>query len=211
MITRGLSWCCGNHIFHNSIFSIIPSISFIFFYLGGWLLITQYIEGNPSLLVQLDSYRQILPKYSINEHYLLRSGFNQLKQDMGFSQIRFYCFKKTTGRVFHIMTSNDSKGNDVVKFFTTSNDLPEACGSFWRLPDDNSSLAVNCHQWGSPKKNKWGHKTQGLTSDRLYRKPMVWSNTRFFRFTLGNGLCCDDNGLSENVGSHGDKWQIFVR
>ena len=159
----------------------------------------------------MDSYRQILPKYSINEHYLLRSGFNQLKQDMGFSQIRFYCFKKTTGRVFHIMTSNDSMGNNVVKFFTTSNDLPEACGSFWRLPDDNSSLAVNCHQWGSPKINKWGHKTKGLTTDRLYRKPMVWSNTRFFRFTLGNGLCCDDNGLSENVGSHGDKWQIFVR
>ena len=130
---------------------------------------------------------------------------------MGFSQIRFYCFKKTSGRVFHIMTSNDSMGNDVVKFFTTSDNLPEACGSFWRLPDDNSSLAVNCHQWGSPKKNKWGHKTQGLTSDRLYRKPMVWSNTRFFRFTLGAGLCCDDNGLSENVGSHGDKWQIFVR
>ena len=121
--------------------------------------------------------------------------------------------------MFHIMTSNDSKGNDVVKFFTTSNDLPEACGSFWRLPDDNSSLAVNCQEWGHPEKNKWGHpeknkwghRPHGLTSDRLYRKPMVWENTRFFRFTLGNGLRCDDKGLSENVGSHGDKWQIFVR
>ena len=209
MITGGLSWCCGNHIFHNSIFSIIPSVSFTFCYLGGWLLITQYIEGNPSVLVQLNSYRQTLSNYTINEHYLLRSGFNQLKEDMGFSQIRFYCFKKSTGRVFHIMTSNDSMGNDVVKFFTTSNNLPQACGSFWCLPDDNSSLAVNCHQWGYPK-NKWGHKTQGLTTDRLYRKPLVWSNTRYFRFTLGGGVSCDDKP-SSGIVTHGDKWQIFVR
>ena len=181
----------------------------MFFYLGGWLLITQYIEGNPSDLVQLDSYRQILPKYTINEHYLLRSGFNQLKQDMGFSQIRFYCFKKKSGSVFHIMTSNDSMGNDVVKFFTTSDNLPQACGSFWRLPDDNSSLAVHCHHWGDPG-DKWGHKEHGLTTDRLYRKPLVWLNTRYFRFTLGSGVSCDDKP-SSGIVTHGDKWQIFVR
>ena len=129
---------------------------------------------------------------------------------MGFSQIRFYCFKKKIGRVFHIMTSNDSMGNDVVKFFTNSDNLPEACGSFLRLPDDNSSLAVNCQEWGHPEKNKWGHRSQGLATDRLYRKPLVWSNTRFFRFTLGDGLCCDDKPSSGTV-THGDKWQIFVR
>lgn len=145
MITRGPSRCWGKHILHISIFSIIPSISFIFFYLGGWLLITQFIEGNPSVLVQSNSYRRILPKYTINEHYLLRTGFNQLKQAMGFSQIRFYCFQRTIGRVFHIMTINDSMANEVVKFFY--NFQLYASSLWFFLAPSRWQLISGCQLW----------------------------------------------------------------
>lgn len=64
---------------------------------------------------------ELLQKNPSQVHYqralLTTHRLNQLKQDMGFSQIRFYCFQRTIGRVFHIMTINDSMANEVVKFF----------------------------------------------------------------------------------------------
>ena len=127
----------------------------IFSLSGGWLLISRFfmehLDSINDPIIMSDSYKTILPMYGSNNKYLLRNGFSQLKQDMGFIQIRFFCFKKLRGRVFHIMTNNDAKGADVVKYFTTSGTMPAACDSFTRLPDDNSTLAVSCHRWGSRK------------------------------------------------------------
>ena len=148
-------------------------------------------------IVRSDSYKAILPKHSSNNHFLLRNGFKQLKQDIGFTQIRFYCFKKERGRVFHIMTNKNTKGANVVKFFTTSDTMPVACGSFSRLPNDNSSLAANCDKWGYPTANRWGHSAY-RTDDRLFERPLTWPYTRFYRIS-GNPYQCDDT------------WQIFVR
>ncbi len=155
-----------------------------------------------------DSYRAILPNYNSNKQYLKRNGFNQLKIDMGFTQIRFYCFKKERGRVFHIMTNKDSKGANVVKFFTDSDTMPEACGSFTRLPNDNSTLANNCGSWGYPNANKWGHEGQ-RTDRRLFWRPLLWNDQRYYTL-IGDPLTCDDdlNGLGMSLG---DTWKIFVR
>ena len=156
--------------------------------------------------VSSNSYKAILPEYSFNNRYLLRNGFTQLKHDMGFTQIRFYCFKKERGRVFHIMTNKNTKGANVVKFFTTSDTMPVACGSFMRLPDDNSSLAVNCDKWGFPNKDRWGHQ-QFRTEDRLFRKPLTWASTRLLGYD-GTVAKCDDKNEELSVG---DTWQVFVR
>ena len=155
--------------------------------------------------VHSDSYREILPKYSSNEHLLKIDGFSKLKEDMGFTQIRFYCFKKAPGRVFHVMTNKDSTGTDVMKFFTTSNTKPVACGSFTRLPDDNSSLAVNCNKWGYPGSNKWGH-SLFVNQLRLYERPIIWFSKKGYR--IYKSYRCDDN--EDSVSLH-DTWQIFVR
>ena len=157
--------------------------------------------------VRSNSYRMILPMYNSNNRFLLRAGFNQLKQDMGFIQIRFYCFKKNASRVVHIMTTKNSTGMDVVKFFTTSDTMPVACGSFTRLPDDNSSLAANCDKWGYPLSNRWGHSSH-KNNVRLFLKPMAWAFTKFFRIIDTNFYKCDDK---VNIMSLGDTWQIFVR
>ena len=186
-------------------FFLLPIVS------GGWLLISRFImeslNSSNDSSTESDSYRTILPAYTSNNQYLLRSGFNQLKQDMGFTQIRFYCFKNATGRAFHIMTNEYTNGTKVVNFFTTSDNIPVACGSFTRLPDDNSSLAVNCDKWGQPTKNRWGHASK-LTNDRLFVRPLTWSSTRFYRLKGGSRYQCDDKTFPLSVI---DIWQVFVR
>ncbi|KAL9987324.1 hypothetical protein ACROYT_G001609 [Oculina patagonica] len=178
---------------------------------GGWTLISRFIMKDQNSLLDTmktsNSYREILPNYNTNKQYLLQNGFNQLKRDMGFTQIRFYCFKKTPGRVFHIMTNKDTKGANVIKFFTESDTMPPACGSFTRLPDDNSFLAMNCDKWGYPSDGRWGH-SDYKTNRRLFSRPVVWTDQRLFRMSGNGNYECDDNG--ENV-SLGDTWMVFVR
>lgn len=159
--------------------------------------------------VESNSYRTILPNFNSNKQFLLRNGFGQLKQDTGFTQIRFYCFKKTTGRVFHIMTNNDAKGSAVLTFFTSSDNQAEACGSFTRLADDNSTLAARCDKWGYPSYNTWGHRSH-LSDLRLFDKPVVWRNTLrvLFAGDAADEYHCDGGADSLSLG---DTWQVFVR
>ena len=160
-------------------------------------------------VVKSESYREILPKYNTNNQLLLRTGFNQLKNDLGFTQIRFYCFKKRVGRVLHIMTSTNSKGADVVKFFTNSNSIPRACGSFTRLADDNSRLAGNCGDWGYQPKNRWGHESF-LKEDRIFKRPILIAFARYYSYAAATPYSCDDN-TKDVAMSLGDLWLIFVR
>ena len=180
---------------------------------GGWTLVSRFLmkdqDSQKETVVKSDSYREMLPNYNSNNQFLFRDGFNQLKNDMGFTQIRFYCFKKKRGRVFHIMTNKNSKGADVVKFLTKSNTMPRACGSFTRLQDDNSSLAQNCDKWGYPTRDRWGHR-DNLKDNRMFYKAITWPFNRLFRF-YGNSnspLNCDDRNDAMSLG---DTWQINVR
>ena len=157
-----------------------------------------------------NSYREILPNYNSNNKFQLRSGFYQLRNDMGFTQIRLYCFKKILDRVFHIMTNKNAEGEKVVKFFTnsTSSDRPKACGSFIPLPDDNSILAVNCQKWDYENKDNWG-RVGYLNNQRLYQRSILWlSAERFYKCYGRLPHKCDDD---DSPMSLRDTWQIFVR
>ena len=127
---------------------------------------------------------------------------------MGFTQIRFYCFKKVSGRVLHIMTNKNAKGADVLRYFTTSDNMPIACGSFARLPDDNSTLAVSCDRWGSDNQlGRWGY-SDAKTNRRLFRRPIIWEPTLLFNIIADYKYKCDDKSDSVTLG---DTWKIFVR
>ena len=161
-----------------------------------------------------NSYQEILPKYNLNHQSLLRHGFSKLKTDMGFTQIRFYCFKKKTGSVFHITTSKNIKGTAVVDFFTVSDTMPEACGSFTRFSDDNSTLASICDEWGHPSYNRWGRRSY-RTDERLFRRPLFRRGTNsnnmtfiYFRVSGSFPYGCDDSDMEVSLG---DTWKIFVR
>ena len=81
---------------------------------------TEHLDSFNDTVLMSNLYKTILPMYRSNNKYLLRNGFSQLKKDMSFTQIRFYCFKKVTGRVLHIMTNKNTKGADVLRYFTSS-------------------------------------------------------------------------------------------
>ena len=66
----------------------------------------------------------------------------ELRTLINFTQLRFHCKKQKPGRTFHINTFKNSSGEAVVQYFSGQTDvLPYACGSFYKMNDDNSELA----------------------------------------------------------------------
>ena len=206
----------GRELIFAYLFTHLPwyVYKYLFFLSGGWTLIGRFLtkDNNPDNLpsVTSNSYREILPKYKSNNHYLLRKGFNQLRNDMGFTQIRFYCFKKKVGRVLHIMTNKDSKGANVLAYLTDSNSFPRACGSFTRLGDDHSILARNCEKWGHPTEHRWGHSGY-LKDNRLFSRALLIPWARYYSLIGSLPHACDDDVTKDIAMSLGDLWQIFVR
>ena len=140
----------------------------------------------------------------------------KLKQDMGFDQLRFYCRKKSVGRTFHIMTKNNTLGQNVVrsmikKFFP----LAHACGSYTVMPDDTSILSQNCLKWGYRQPrfnvNRWGSNApnkHGKT--RLFQKSAFAkiNKTMHSISYLSKQYYCDDSSSSVSAG---DKFELYVR
>ena len=96
----------------------------------------------------------------------------ELWTHLSFTQLRFHCSKQQ-GRTFHVTTVANSSGEAVVQFFSGQTDvLPDACGSFVRMENDNSHASKVCEDWGVEKgvKNvgKWSAGS-GRNEARLYR------------------------------------------
>ena len=111
--TYKLQWNDIRIISHLKIFRVS--------FLGGWTLIKNITFSS-----------SVIDDSAIRSHYSAISDLgtfefvnqpplNQLKQDMGFTQIRYYCRKASVGRVFHIMTANNDSGYDAVRWL--SNDF----------------------------------------------------------------------------------------
>ncbi|CAH3034424.1 unnamed protein product [Pocillopora meandrina] len=99
---------------------------------------------------------------------------------MGFTQIRFYYFKKIVGRVLLIMTNRNAEGENAVRFFTDSDSdvRPRACNSFTRLPDDNSTLAQKCEKWGYFALNSWGHSRYSNEKHVVFVLSRAWDKEK---------------------------------
>ena len=183
--------------------------------LGGWLLIKRVkIEKTASNFTETEAsdYRSF-SNYKSNTMLLNLVIMTKLREAMHFDQLRFYCFKKLVGRVFHVMTNRNPLGEAVVTFFTNSSVQPQACESYTPLPDDNSTLAKNCSQWGKGEKNKWGSSTR-LGRYRLLSAPVV-SDTIKFRIKVQasgspRGFYCDENTKKSHPLSIDDEGKIFV-
>lgn len=91
-----------------------------------------------------------------NYHLINLRTIYQLRQDISFKQLRFYCHKKRVGRTLHIMTRLNAKGEMVVRYFSNSTDRPIACGSFVHLPDDTSIVSQHCNSWSVHGDGNWG-------------------------------------------------------
>ena len=161
-------------------------------------------------------YRQI-KEYKTNKLALSTKGLRTLGTKLSFKQLRFFCHKKTPGRTFDIATTTNSSGNHVVQYFTAQTDnFPESCGSYYRLSDDNSTLAGQCARWGRESSNyyvgKW-HASGYPADDRLLNHVAFVYVEAHWLVEKSNGRWeCDDyqNAKGYKVSS-GDFWKIFVR
>ena len=161
------------------------------------------------------NYRQI-KEYKTNKLALSTDGLHTLRTKMSFEQLRFFCHKKIPGRTFDIATTTNSSGNQVVQYFTAqTNDLPESCGSYYRLSDDNSTLAGQCARWGYQSKKefvgKW-HSDESSDNRLLDHAAFVHGEIHWLvQKSNGRWECDDFNGNAGYTVSSGDFWKIFVR
>lgn len=162
----------------------------------------------------LDGNYSSISNYKDNFLFVSKKAVKQLKELVNIKQLRWYCFKKKHGSTFHVMTKNDSAGYSVLDYFLLSPDpRATACGSFIRLPDDNSTLSQNCAKWGHdsahPEVDEWGYYSH--TGDwRLYREVSRWVGQKSYSLRLHTQYWCDDEGDLSTV-SPGDTWELYAR
>ena len=87
--------------------------------------------------------------------------------------------------------------------------MPDSCGSYIKLWDDNSNLANLCADWGYENGNydvgKWGH--EGMRE--LYDHPAFTESAyHWVTFTRWE---CDDFKQSPHLPPNETFWKIFVR
>ena len=185
-----------------------PSNVLILF-LGGWTLVAQTLVRSSNFSRAIIHSRNLkdISSYASGEVRVRVDALLRLQERIKFTQLRFFCHQKSTGRIFHIMTKRNPAGKAVVHYMIkSSKPRPPACGSFEALPDDNSILAANCNNWGK-NGNKWGN-AENRNGYRVYNNPVFWKDKIYVNFHP-ESLACD--GSSNASLSEGDKWQLFVR
>ncbi|XP_078383947.1 uncharacterized protein LOC144666390 isoform X2 [Oculina patagonica] len=192
---------------------------------GGWTAIQKisFVESNlyyPDSNIFRTSSNEDLSNYDDHRQRVNSDLLLQLRNDMGFKQIRFYCYKRKVGNVFHIMTNFNPLGEAVVRFLTDDNHVstrPQACGSFTVLPDDNSTMSEDCNKlgWnGTHADGKW-LRTNVISSGRILQAinridgPLP-ENKHYFQ-SYPRRRDCGDVNSEESTLSAGDSWAIFVR
>ena len=186
---------------------------------GGWTLVrrVKLTDGSfPSKNQQVKvlHYREQLQNYNSNDHVLSMNGFMDLRADMNFEQMRFYCHKKIPGKVFHVATKTNSLGEAVIQYFTGETTTPpQACDSFSTFPDDNSTLSLKCAEWGIPQlRDIWGV-NNSFPLSMSYRLVM-WMPTSQEPYVVAmanSDYFCEDSEDSKKQGSPGDEWKVYVR
>ena len=150
--------------------------------------------------------------YHSNKMVITTSAMKELYGDLNFQQIRFHCSKQVA-RTFDVVTAANSSGKAVVQYFSGLTDvLPDSCGSYVRMEDDDSRLARRCSEWSNGRSGKWS-RTEGNghnARERLYDNAAFIHNELTWNLSLKNpstSLC----GELFSSPSSGDFWKVFVR
>ena len=156
------------------------------------------------------SYRNI-SEHKSNKMLISIIALKELRSHLRFTQLRFHCSKKL-GRIFHVATVANDTGEAVIQYFTNMTDvLPESCGSFQRMRDDNSILSVSCGEWGfnqTARIGKWGH-VRRRGGNKLNNRPAFIKGKGWWIIS-STEQSCDEKG-NETAVSPGDFWKIYVR
>ena len=104
--------------------------------------------SSPSRWTAESSYRGVR-NFTNNKMGITVSALKELRSHLSFTQLRFHCSKKQ-GRTFRVTTVSNSTGEAVIEYFSGQTDVhPDSCGSFQRMEDDNSKLAMECESFSS--------------------------------------------------------------
>ena len=150
---------------------------------------------------------QGIRNYGNGKMAITKSAMKQLRAYINFTQIRFHCGKKK-GTTFHVRTTLNKKGADVVRYFSGERDeKPDSCDSFDRMNGDNSRLAQNCSRWAYH--GKWGHVSHGVEENCLYDHAAYVGSWYHWIISIGGRWNCYDNTI--NNLSTGDFWKVYIR
>ncbi|KAL9978223.1 hypothetical protein ACROYT_G015718 [Oculina patagonica] len=186
----------------------------------GEYLIDPTLSGNP-FTVYCDmttdgGWRtRILSNYRNHQQTLTATTLLQLRNELGFNQMRFYCHKKNVGTVLHIMTRMNPLGEAVVNYFLNESlapSRPQTCGSYTVLPDDNSTLSKDCTKLGengTHADGKWAKHSKN-NINRIQKPLFSYEDYHRLRSSPGR-RDCDDWASGEDSLSPGDTWAAFVR
>ncbi|MBI4706249.1 MAG: hypothetical protein HY744_34565, partial [Deltaproteobacteria bacterium] len=176
---------------------------------GGWTLVTNLVlaDDNPASYSVQSDYSQI-KTWAANRLAIGADGLQALRVAIGWTTLRFNCFKDSPGKTIHLKTS----APPVIDYFTAqTNNKPTAAGSFAILQGDNSYLAQNPTKWGYKGgqyyTNTWSH--DGMeNNNRLQDHAFFVCATAHWLVSSGGGRWeCDDY----NVGSRKGFWKVYVK
>ena len=137
-------------------------------------------------------------------------GLKELDAIYHIRQIRFYCKTADGQSTIDIATENTKKGKQVVDHFLGKSKLEaeNACGGYYKLPDDNSKMASDC------TKMNWAATVENWYS--LVEWPMYRTDSTSFRFYFARNTvsgwrwwACDD--YSTSTTKAGGQWMVYVR
>ena len=184
------------------------------FSLGGWTLIFRTVLETSDKVNSFTKTYGYSKMFEYKNYHLINLGtIYQLRQEISFKQLRFYCHKKRVGRTLHIMTRLNVKGEMVVRYFSNSTDRPVSCGSFVSLPDDTSIVSQHCNIWSVQGDGNWGSNRYN-GNWRIQNEPIyvdVGSKHTMQIVPKSSRSYCDDHWADNVQHSAGDSWFIFVR
>jgi len=179
------------------------------FFIGGWLKIAGFnvkhpnpIKPQPILPFLTDQVSELSLLKSSQPVALKSSAVKRLAESVKARQLRFSC---TGSRTVDFATSMNEKGAKAFNYFIDAEELtrPLACGSFNRMPNDNSNIATKCDRWRDARWSRSG--SQSLEYNIYYYNAYVPHKNHM----IGNQLC-DDN-FGQIVFDVPKEWAYYIR
>ena len=133
------------------------------------------------------------------------SALKTLRRIIGYTQFRFKCHSNGS-KLLHMETIKNSTGYRVVDCVTKGSspdicDFP-SCGTFKRMPDDNSRIAQQCKDW------RWRSDSDG--SKWLMNHLMYIYGVTHWNVAVDDRYECDDDVRQFKI-NNGDYWEVYVR
>lgn len=168
-------------------------MKFIFVFLidsGGWLKIAGYSVQQPgpaltTLSFLTDQVSKLSLLKSAQPVALTSSAVKRLAESTKAAQLRFTC---NGVRPVDFATSTNEKGAKAFNYFIDAEDItrPLACGSFYRMSNDNSFIAKQCNNW---RDSRWSRSGSGSLEHNIYFYNAYVPHKYHIN---GNHLCDDD-------------------